>query len=91
MRRSEERFQWGWSDAEDQLEWPVWILARSAADLLTSDERDRVRRCAGPDCGWLFVDISRNHSRRWCDMADCGNRAKARRSYARKRQAAQGP
>ncbi len=46
-------------------------------------ERDRVRRCGGANCDWLFMHNSRNHSRRWCDMGSCGNRAKARRYYAR--------
>jgi predicted RNA-binding Zn ribbon-like protein len=82
---SAEGFAWRWYEAENRLDWPTWIVARSAAELLTSDRRDRVRVCDGPDCGWLFLDTSRNRSRRWCDMADCGNRAKARRSYARRR------
>jgi len=54
-------------------------IARSAADLLTSGELDRVKVCDAHDCGWFFVDVSRNKSRRWCDMAGCGNRDKARR------------
>ena len=78
-------FVWDWDDVKDHLEWPSWSIARSAADLLTSERRRRVRECAGPGCGWLFLDTSRNHSRHWCDMADCGNRAKAKRNYARKR------
>jgi len=77
----------GWSlpsDAED-LERPLWDIARSAADILTSDEkRDRVKECASTACEWVFLDRSRNHSRRWCDMSDCGNRAKARRFQARR-------
>ena len=75
-------FAWSWeeSDALDQMIWPI---ARSAADLLTSHELERVKTCGSDDCGWLFVDASRNGSRRWCDMSDCGNRAKARRHYHR--------
>ena len=79
------RYSWLWDDAERQLDWPAWIIARSSADLLTADHLNRVRLCAADDCGWLFVDSSRNHSRRWCDMSECGNRAKARRNYAKKR------
>jgi predicted RNA-binding Zn ribbon-like protein len=67
--------------ALDQMLWPI---TRSVADLLTSDRLDRIRRCADEDCRWLFVDMSRNRSRRWCNMQDCGNRAKARRHYLRK-------
>jgi predicted RNA-binding Zn ribbon-like protein len=68
-----------------ELDWPVWELARGAVALLTSESLQRVRQCADGTCGWLFIDQSRNHSRRWCDMATCGNRAKARRNYARQR------
>ena len=77
----------GWSlppDGDD-LERPLWEIARSAADLLTSGARDRVKECASETCEWVFLDRSRNHSRRWCDMSDCGNRAKARRFQAKKR------
>lgn len=66
----------------DHVLWPV---ARSAAELLTSSEAGRVRECASDICSWLFVDRSRTHRRRWCDMKVCGNRAKARRHYQRKK------
>jgi predicted RNA-binding Zn ribbon-like protein len=77
----------GWSLPSDgeELERPLWDIARSAADLLTSGEhRDRVKECASTTCEWVFLDRSRNGSRRWCDMSDCGNRAKARRFQAKK-------
>lgn len=69
-------FAWPESDRLEQLIWPV---ALSAAELLTSEDRPRVKECAADDCNWLFLDMSRNRSRRWCDMKVCGNRAKARR------------
>lgn len=75
-------FVWRWEDS-DALDRMMWPITRSAADLLTSHELRRVRACGSEDCGWLFVDTSRNGSRRWCDMSDCGNRAKARRHYNR--------
>ncbi len=78
-------FAWGWDAAAAGLERPLWALVRGAAELLTSDDLKRVRLCAGDDCGWLFLDVSRNRSRRWCSMDSCGNRAKARRHYARTR------
>jgi len=53
----------------------------SAGDLITGGARRRVRRCANDTCLWLFLDESKNATRRWCDMASCGNRAKARRHY----------
>jgi predicted RNA-binding Zn ribbon-like protein len=76
----------GWSlpPDGDVLERPLWEIARSAADVLTSTERDRVKQCASATCEWVFLDRSRNRSRRWCDMSDCGNRAKARRFQAKK-------
>jgi predicted RNA-binding Zn ribbon-like protein len=77
-------FTWAW-EAGDHLDRMLWPVLRSAADLLVSDDVHRVRRCAGETCAWLFLDASRNHSRRWCDMRHCGNRAKARRYYARKK------
>jgi predicted RNA-binding Zn ribbon-like protein len=53
----------------------------SAADLLTRADHRRIRRCANDQCLWLFVDESKTGTRRWCDMASCGNRAKSRRHY----------
>jgi len=76
---------WDWHEADGALELPIWIVARSASTLLVSQGLRRVRECAGEKCDWLFLDASRNRSRRWCDMAACGNRAKAQRNYARRR------
>ncbi len=78
-------FGWGWSGDDAALERPLWSVARSAAELLTSEELRRVKVCMGEACGWLFLDESRNRSRRWCDSRDCGNRARVRRYYARRR------
>ena len=74
------------SDAPDALDAMLWPIARSAIDLLLSGRHTRVRVCeaaAQESCTWLFVDESKNHSRRWCSMRDCGNRAKVRRHYQR--------
>lgn len=54
-------------------------LARAAARLVASSTLARVRACAADDCRWWFVDETKNHSRRWCEMKTCGNRAKLRR------------
>lgn len=85
------RFTWAWAgDLEpsgDALERPLWPVVASAGELLTSDDVGRVRQCADDRCGWLFIDTSRNRSRRWCSMEECGNRAKARRHYRRTRKA----
>ncbi len=53
----------------------------SAADLMVGGARSRIRQCANDACLWLFVDASKNGTRRWCDMTSCGNRAKAHRHY----------
>ncbi|MGD9676587.1 MAG: ABATE domain-containing protein, partial [Candidatus Bipolaricaulia bacterium] len=78
-------FAWEWFGVSGAPELPLWKVARSAADLLASSELVRVRECSGDRCDWLFLDASKNRSRRWCDMANCGNRAKARRHYERRR------
>jgi predicted RNA-binding Zn ribbon-like protein len=76
---------WSWADAAVRLDAPLWPLVRLAAELLVGPELERVRECAAGDCRWLFLDTSKNRSRRWCDMKSCGNRAKVRRFYRRKR------
>jgi predicted RNA-binding Zn ribbon-like protein len=80
----QDGFNWDWTGNIAKLDWLLNPIIRSAADLLVSEEFRRVKKCADPICGWLFLDISRNRSRRWCDMADCGNRAKASRFYKNK-------
>jgi predicted RNA-binding Zn ribbon-like protein len=78
-------FAWAWGGAGDAIDRPLWPIVRSAADLLTSAEAAAVRECAAETCAWLFVDRSPAGRRKWCDMAVCGNRAKARRHYRRRR------
>jgi predicted RNA-binding Zn ribbon-like protein len=78
-------FVWDTNKDQEKLDWILNPVIRSAADLLVSDELKRIKSCGDPACGWLFLDISRNHSRRWCDMRDCGNRAKANRFYRKKK------
>ncbi|HEU4439635.1 MAG TPA: ABATE domain-containing protein [Methylomirabilota bacterium] len=80
-------FEWAWPDAKIDLDRVTWWVSRSAAELMTSPDLPLVRECAGYDCGWLFMDTTKNRSRRWCDMATCGNRAKGRRHYERRRAA----
>jgi predicted RNA-binding Zn ribbon-like protein len=82
-------YGWVWDRSEDNggvvLDRPLWPVAQSAAELLTSPKLGRVKVCAGDGCGWMFLDESRNNSRRWCDSRDCGNRERVRRHLARKR------
>lgn len=77
-------FQWDWRENKGELDRLLWPVIQSAGDLMISNEVNRTRECEDDTCEWLFIDRSKNHSRRWCDMSDCGNRAKARRHYARK-------
>lgn len=78
-------FKWTWTESPGALDRILWPVARSAAELLTSRDLDRLRQCAGDRCGWMFLDTSRNRSRQWCDMNDCGNRAKVRRYRERQK------
>ena len=81
----EDGFAWDWESDERLLDRPLWPIARSAAELLTASELDAVRVCAAEDCNWLFLDTSKNRTRRWCSMKGCGNRAKARRHYKKEK------
>lgn len=81
-----ERFDWEWPD-EGDLDGMLWPVAHAATGLLTSGRLDRLKRCAA--CRWLFVDASKNRSRRWCAMEDCGTHEKMRR-YVAKRAARRG-
>lgn len=75
-----------WADSPDQaLDAPLRHITRSVIRALTSPLIVRARACAADDCGWWFLDDTKNHSRRWCDMKICGNRAKVRRFRAREK------
>jgi len=73
------RFIWTFPERLTALDSILWPVPLSAAELLTSGGLASLGQCAGENCGWLFLDTSRNHRRQWCDMQDCGNRAKVRR------------
>jgi predicted RNA-binding Zn ribbon-like protein len=83
LARVKNGYGWEWQSDGSDLDRILWPIALSAADLLTSKDRDDIRECGADDCEWLFLDHSRNGSRRWCDMKSCGNRQKARRHYRR--------
>jgi predicted RNA-binding Zn ribbon-like protein len=70
---------WTWARNDEALAWPLWPVAQSAAELLTEADPERIKECGSENCNWLFYDVSKNRSRRWCEMSDCGNRAKQRR------------
>jgi predicted RNA-binding Zn ribbon-like protein len=68
-----------WSVERSGLDLIVHVVTARALSLLDAPQLDRLRVCDGHDCGWVFLDTSKNGKRRWCDMATCGNTAKARR------------
>jgi len=76
-------FRWGFARAETDLAPMLAPVLRSAAELLVSPDLERVRECDSGSCFWLFLDTSKNGTRRWCDMKVCGNREKARRHHQR--------
>lgn len=78
-------FEWKFESGMNDLFAPLWPIARDAAQLMASDQLEFVRTCASKTCEWLFLDESKNHRRRWCDMTKCGNRAKVKRFYTRQR------
>jgi predicted RNA-binding Zn ribbon-like protein len=86
INQTDEGFEWACCPQGGGPESVLHPIVKSAADLLVSAQLERIRICANPQCGWLFLDSSRNRSRRWCSMDSCGNRAKARRFYQRHQQ-----
>jgi predicted RNA-binding Zn ribbon-like protein len=78
-------FSWEWVEPESALDSILWPVGRAAAELLSGREVELVRQCASETCSWLFLDKTKNHRRRWCDMKSCGNRDKARRYYQRQK------
>jgi predicted RNA-binding Zn ribbon-like protein len=83
LRATRKGFRLDWAEEPVSLEAILWPIAGSAGQLLTSGDLGRVRQCGGKTCRWMFVDRSKNHSRRWCDMKVCGNRTKAQKFYQR--------
>ena len=75
---------WRWASAASTTDLFRPVVA-DAANIITSTRTDRFKHC--PSCDWIFEDQTRNGKRRWCDMADCGSRAKSRDYYQRTREA----
>jgi predicted RNA-binding Zn ribbon-like protein len=87
QRRVSSGLAWDWGEAAERLELPCWILALSAAELLTDPmRRAQVKLCGNHDCDWLFLDESPSGRRRWCRMNVCGNAAKVRRFREKQKQ-----
>jgi predicted RNA-binding Zn ribbon-like protein len=90
-RRRQPALRLAWRGLDENLEAPVWPAVWSAASLIVSEEASQLRICGGEDCGWMYVDRSRNGLRRWCDMATCGTIEKTRRRLERARRAGRRP
>jgi predicted RNA-binding Zn ribbon-like protein len=84
LRASRGRNFFQWTDGDLCLESILWAIAKSAGELLTSADSGLIRPCDDDSCRWFFLDRSKNHTRRWCDMKVCGNRAKARKFYQKR-------
>jgi predicted RNA-binding Zn ribbon-like protein len=78
IKRGPDKYEWTWEPPE-MLDAPLWPVVHDAAELLASQSLERLRECASDSCGWFFLDLTKNRSRRWCAMSGCGNRAKVRR------------
>jgi predicted RNA-binding Zn ribbon-like protein len=85
VAQGQNHYAWTWRKPQDALTRVLWPIAWAAAELLTSGPLDRLRECERGGCGWLFLDATRNRSRRWCAMRVCGNRSKVERYYRRHR------
>lgn len=83
VKAGKRQFRLDWRDSDPPLESILWPIVKSASDLLTSPDLEFVRECGAETCRWMFIDRSKNHSRRWCDMKICGNRLKVQRFYRR--------
>jgi predicted RNA-binding Zn ribbon-like protein len=81
LQKKGTEMEWAWKEDHQNLECVLWPIVYSAAELLTSEELKLVRECDSETCTWLFLDRSKNRTRRWCDMKKCGNRAKWRRFF----------
>ncbi|HEV2678045.1 MAG TPA: ABATE domain-containing protein [Aliidongia sp.] len=85
LTRAAEGFAWRYPAVDGAPDGPLGPVARSAAHVLLSEPLDRLKQCPGHECGWLFLDRSKNGIRVWCEMEVCGSRAKARARAERRR------
>jgi predicted RNA-binding Zn ribbon-like protein len=76
---------WNWEGADSRLDAPLWPVIWATAQLLASPDVAQLRVCEGVDCGWIYLDHSRNGLRRWCEMQTCGTREKSRRRAERQK------
>ena len=88
LSRTGKGYRWSLDPSAAALDAALQPLVESAVSLLTSAKIERLRRCGNSTCYWLFIDETKNHSRRWCEMASCGNVVKVRRHREKARSAA---
>lgn len=88
LESAENGFAFEWIDAGGELDSMLWSVSEAAAKMLSEGDLTRFGQCIENDCRWLFLDTSRNHSRQWCNMKECGNRAKVNRFRQRHQQKA---
>ena len=86
--RQGDAFGWDWSNNEE-LDRVLWPVVHAAVQLLISGDLERIKRCGR--CSWLFLDATKNRSRRWCSMGGCGTHEKSERFVARRRAQRQAP
>jgi predicted RNA-binding Zn ribbon-like protein len=84
LEPGDDVYRWHWGG--DDLRRPIWPLAHAPIELLTEGPLDLLKMCGA--CRWLFIDQSKNRSRRWCSMEVCGTSAKKRRYVERRRRRA---
>lgn len=85
IRQRGSSFGWSWPEGSRLADAATWSIARSAAELLVSHELSRVNECRSSTCAWLFLDTTKNRSRKFCTSSGCGNRTRVRRHYERMR------
>jgi predicted RNA-binding Zn ribbon-like protein len=83
-------YHWTFDGGNDPFDRVIWTVAQSAIDLLTAGDLRHVHQCALETCGWLFLDVSKNKTRRWCAMKLCGNKSKVRQHRAMRKEGASG-
>lgn len=83
LRTGPDGVEWSWSRDPEKLEWFLWPVVHSAEGTLLAGDLSKLKRCG--ECDWLFLDETRNRSRRWCKKL-CGDRVRARRYYRRQKE-----
>jgi predicted RNA-binding Zn ribbon-like protein len=85
IRSASEGFGWELEESKPSVNLILAAVLWSAGDLLAGPQLSKLRECSNEKCLWLFLDDSKNGTRRWCSMSACGNRAKAHRHYLRQK------